>query len=159
GEDKLIGAMLTIVEPAKRGRYLTIPGGPIIDWKNKDLTDLFVSEIKRIAKEKKCVFIRVRPQLISDEFSKSIFISYGFKNAPIHLHAELTSQLDVTKSEEGLIKSMRKTTRYELKKAGLLNIKVEMSKDFKEIKKFYDLQVETSKRQGFVPFSYQYLYE
>ncbi len=29
---KLSGAMLSIVEKAKRGQYLIVPGGPIINW-------------------------------------------------------------------------------------------------------------------------------
>src|SRR5688500_3650643 len=51
--DKIIGTMLSVVESAKRGRYLTVPGGPIIDWNNKLLVKAFVNEIKTIAKENK----------------------------------------------------------------------------------------------------------
>src|SRR3972149_11791085 len=29
---KLVGVMLVIVEPAKRAKYLVVPGGPILDW-------------------------------------------------------------------------------------------------------------------------------
>jgi lipid II:glycine glycyltransferase (peptidoglycan interpeptide bridge formation enzyme) len=158
-KNKLVGVMLSIVEPARRGRYLTIPGGPIIDWKNNNLIKSFAEQIKIIAKENNCVFIRVRPQLKSDEFSKKIFQNLGFITAPMHLHAELTSQLDITKSEEELMIQMRKTTRYEVKKAIKENLKITTSTDEKEIKKFYDIQIETAKRQKFVPFSYKFLHE
>lgn len=158
-KNKLLGVMLAIREDAKRGKYLTVPGGPIIDWKNGSLVRKFISEIERIAKAEKCVFIRVRPQLKENNFSKSIFSKYGFVDAPMHLHAELTSKLDVTKSEEELLAGMRKTSRYEIKKGISLGIQVAVSKAPKEIKKFYDLQVLTSKRQGFVPFTYDFLYE
>ncbi len=157
--EKLVGVMLSIVEDAKRGRYLTIPGGPIINWRNTAVIKTFVEKVKEIAKKQQCVFVRVRPQLIADEFSKSLFKNSGFVDAPIHLHAELTSQLDITKTEEELLVGMRKTTRYELKKAGLLNIEIKTSKNPDEIKKFYDLQLETAHRQKFVPFSYEFLYE
>lgn len=156
---KLAGVMLSIVEDAKRGRYLTIPGGPIIDWENENLVADFVTEIKRIAINDKCVFVRVRSQLESNEFSRNIFKKYGFIKAPIHLHAELTSQLDITKPEDELLANMRKATRYEIKKAGSLGIKITKTTDPKAIKKFYDLEVLTSRRQGFVPFSYNFLYE
>jgi lipid II:glycine glycyltransferase (peptidoglycan interpeptide bridge formation enzyme) len=155
----LMGVMLSVVEPAKRGRYLTVPGGPIIDWQNKDGINVFANEIKQIAKENNCVFIRVRPQLESDEFSKKIFKNLGFTTAPMHLHAELTSQLDIARTEEELMARMRKATRYEIRKAIKENIKISASKDEKEIKRFYDLQIETSKRQKFVPFSYKFLHE
>jgi len=155
--NKLIGVMLSVVENAKRGRYLTVPGGPIIDWNNPNLIEAFVEETKRITKEQNCVFVRVRPQLESSEFSKSLFKKLGFINAPMHLHAELTSQLEITKTEDILLSQMRKTTRYEIKKAISQKIKLTASTDPSLIKKFYDLQIETSKRQKFVPFSYKYL--
>ncbi|MBI4096631.1 MAG: peptidoglycan bridge formation glycyltransferase FemA/FemB family protein [Candidatus Levybacteria bacterium] len=158
-KNKLVGVMLSVIEPARRGKYLTIPGGPIINWQNKDLIKSFSDEIKIITKENNCVFIRVRPQLKSDDFSKRIFKDLGFVKAPMHLHAELTSQLDIAKSEEELMAQMRKGTRYEIKKAIKENIKITTSQDEKDIKKFYDLQIETAKRQKFIPFSYKFLFE
>jgi len=156
---KLLGVMLSVVEPAKRGKYLTVAGGPLINWNKKELVKSFLNEIKKIAKENGCVFARVRPQLKLDEFSKNTFKNLGFKKAPVHLHAELTSQLDITKSEEGLLAQMRKTTRYEIKKAMQENIKITTSASPSDIKKFYDLQIQTAKRQKFVPFSYKFLHE
>ncbi len=157
--NKLIGVMLSVVENAKRGKYLTIPGGPIIDWEDETLINLFVKEIRNIAKKEGCVFIRVRPQLQSNDFSKNLFKRFGFINAPMHLHAELTSQLDITPTEEQLLANMRKATRYETKKALSLGIKIETNSDLKTIKKFYDLQLQTAKRQRFVPFSFEFLSE
>jgi lipid II:glycine glycyltransferase (peptidoglycan interpeptide bridge formation enzyme) len=157
--NKLVGIMLSVVEPAKRGRYLIVPGGPIIDWQNKSIVHAFTNRIKQIAKENNCVFIRVRPQLKSDDISKNIFKKLGFIKAPMHLHAELTSQLDITKPEEELMAQMRKGTRYEIKKAIKENIKITTSTDEEEIQKFYDLQIETARRQKFVPFSYKFLHE
>lgn len=156
---KLVGIMLSIIEPARRGKYLTVPGGPIIDWGDREAVRVFSEEIKKIARENNCVFIRIRPQLKSDEFSKNIFKDLGFIKAPMHLHAELTSQLDIAKSEEELLALIRKGTRYEIRKAIKENIKVTTSTDEEEMKKFYDVQVETAKRQKFVPFSYKFLHE
>jgi lipid II:glycine glycyltransferase (peptidoglycan interpeptide bridge formation enzyme) len=158
-KDKLAGIMLSIIEPAKRGRYLTVPGGPIIDWNNKNLVDAFLEEVKIISKKNNCVFVRVRPQLKSDEFSRKTFKNLGFITAPMHLHAELTSQLDITKPEEQLLTQMRKTTRYEIKRAIRENVKITTSIEEKDIKKFYEIQMETARRQKFVPFSYKFLHE
>lgn len=157
--NKLVGVMLSIVEPAKRARYLTVPGGPIIDFRNDDLINAFAKQIRTIAKDNNCVFVRVRPQLKSEEFSKNIFNKLGFIKAPMHLHAELTSQLDITKPEEELMSQMRKATRYEVRKALKDGVKITTSKNDQEIKKFYDIQIETANRQKFVPFSYDFLYK
>lgn len=156
---KLVGVMLALVENARRAKYLTVPGGPIIDWNDISLISAFVAEIKTIAKAEKCAFVRVRPQLVSDDFSKDIFAKNKFVNAPTHLHAELTSQIDVTKSEDELLAGMRKNTRYEVRKALSQNIEVAVTNEPSAIKEFYDIEVLTSRRQRFVPFSYEFLYE
>lgn len=151
----LAGVVLGIVEEARRGRYLTVPGGPIIDWDDQELVTVVFDEIKKIGIIEKCVFVRVRPQLLEDEGEK-LFGIYGFRKAPMHLHAELSNILDITKSEDEILSNMRKTTRYEIKKAMKIGVKVELSKDVSLIKKFYDLQIETAERQKFVPFSYSF---
>lgn len=152
----LEGVMLVIIEPAKRARYLVVPGGPIIDWDNKELITSFGKELRNLGKIHNCVFARVRPQLGDNDFSRETFSKLGFSDAPMYLHAELTSQLDIQKSEEELLGNMRKATRYEIKKATSLGIKVEQNGD-KNIRDFYNLQIETAKRQKFVPFSKNFL--
>ncbi len=153
---KLEGVMFCYIESSKRGRFLVIPGGPIINWDDKKMAKEFVSQVKRLAGENTCVFARCRPQLIDNETSKKLFEHLDFKKAPMYLHAELTSQLDITKSEEELMSNMRKATRYEVRKAGNLGIKVVKNGD-ENIKTFYELQIETAKRQKFVPFSRDFL--
>lgn len=156
--DQLVGVMLSVVEDARRGRYLTVPGGPIMDWQDQEQVQMFVSEIRRLAGADTCVFVRVRPQLESSDFSKTVFKEQGFVNAPIYLHAELTSQLDITRTPDELIANMRKATRYELKKAIRLGIKITSTEDPQALQQFYDLQLLTSDRQKFVPFSYKFLH-
>ncbi|HVZ12505.1 MAG TPA: peptidoglycan bridge formation glycyltransferase FemA/FemB family protein [Patescibacteria group bacterium] len=153
---KLLGLMFAYIETSKRGKFLVVPGGPIVDWKDKDLLKKFAEELRKIASDNSCVFVRCRPQLVDDNFSQVTFNKLGFKPAPMYLHAELTRQLDITKSEEELLANMRKATRYEVKKAEKLEIKIEKNGE-KNIEKFYDLQIETANRQKFVPFSKKFL--
>jgi lipid II:glycine glycyltransferase (peptidoglycan interpeptide bridge formation enzyme) len=155
----LVGVMLSVVEAAKRGTYLTVAGGPIIDWQDEALASAAFAEMRRIGREEGCVFVRIRPQLISDVFSQQLFARQGCRNAPMYLSAELTSQLDISRSEEALLQQMRKTTRYEIKKAVNLGVEISTSKDERLIREFYELQLETARRQKFVPFSYQFFLE
>lgn len=156
-QSKLIGVMLGAVEDARRGRFMAVAGGPIIDWQNDALVELFKQTLLDLGRQTKSVFIRVRPQLLSSPESMALYRNLGFRPAPMHLSAELTSQLDITKTEEELLAGMRKNTRYEIRKAQKNGIKVEMNTDLDQLKDFYDLQVQTSKRQHFVPFSYTFL--
>jgi lipid II:glycine glycyltransferase (peptidoglycan interpeptide bridge formation enzyme) len=157
--NNLVGIMLSIEESARRGKYLIVPGGPIIDWKDNILIDVAFSEMRNIARSSNLSFVRIRPQIIEDEFSKNIFKKNGARLSPMHLTADLTFQLDITKTEEELLANMRKATRYEIRKAEKLTINISSSKDEKKIKKFYELQLNTARRQKFVPFSYKFFYE
>jgi lipid II:glycine glycyltransferase (peptidoglycan interpeptide bridge formation enzyme) len=154
---KLVGVMLSVVENARRGRYLTVAGGPILDWDDEGLVAAAFLEMRRIGKETGSVFVRIRPQL--REGGREIFKRYGCVDAQMHLHAELSNILDISVPEDELLAQMRKTTRYEIKKGLKEGVRVEVSKDEGLIKEFYDLQIETARRQRFVPFSYLYLKE
>lgn len=156
---KLVGVLLGIVEPARRGRHLVIPAGPILDWHNRALIQTWVETIRQIAREHHCLFVRVRPQVTDTPEHRALFRSLGFRRAPMHLHAELTSQLDLSRSDEELRKNMRKGTRYELKQAEKLGIQVEVADTDKYLNEFCDLQLETARRQKFVPFSRKFLTE
>lgn len=156
-DKKLVGVMLGIIEKAKRATYLTVAGGPLIDWSEQGVVKIFKQSLEDIAKEENCSFVRVRPQILENPQNVKLFDSLGFQKAQMHLHAELTRQIDLTKPLDQLLSEMRKTTRYEVKKAQGLGIEIKTSQDPKDIDSFYDLQIETAKRQGFVAFSKDFL--
>ena len=158
-DNKLVAVMLSTIEPARRGRYLTVPGGPITDWQDKLLNQEIMAEMIRIAKVEKCVFVRVRPQLLDSPDSRKLLKDLGLRPAPMHLHAELTSQLDITKSEDELMTGLRKNTRYELRRAKNRGIKITHTTDDKAINQFYELQLQTAQRHGFVPYGKAFLGE
>lgn len=154
------GMFQGLVEPAKRGRHLIIPGGPLLknyfsllQWRQA------ITLMKEIAVKEKCVFIRIRPQAENSNQLSEIAKRIGFIPAPMHLHAQLTRLLDLSLSDEELLTQMRKSTRYEIRRALKMGIKVEQSDDEKLIDDFIGLQDETAKREGFVPFPKEYLLE
>lgn len=157
--EKLVGVMQAIVERGKRATYLTVPGGPLIDWDDEEVKGVFLGEIKQIAAVNKCSFVRVRPQVKNSDVNHKMFKKWGFVLAPMHLHAQLTLKLDLGKTDDQLMAEMRKATRYEIRQAIKLGITVEQSTDPDKMDAFYDLQLATASRQAFVPFSEKYLKE
>ncbi len=75
----------------------------------------------------------------------------------MHLHAETTWVLDLDLPEEQLLKNMRKNTRYAIKKAKKLKVKVQISNKLTDADQLYNLQLETVKRKKFIPFSKKFL--
>jgi lipid II:glycine glycyltransferase (peptidoglycan interpeptide bridge formation enzyme) len=154
------GMFQAIVEPAKRGRHLIVPGGPLLkNYFSLPQWQQAVTLLKEIALKEKCVFIRIRPQAENYDRLSEIAKQIGFLPAPMHLHAQLTRILDLTKTDEELLSEMRKSTRYEIKKSLKMGIRVEQSQDENLIDDFIRLQAETAKREGFVPFSKKFLLE
>ncbi|MBR3179999.1 peptidoglycan bridge formation glycyltransferase FemA/FemB family protein [Candidatus Saccharibacteria bacterium] len=145
------GYALIIVRNAKRGRYLEIPCGPLIDWGNKALLREVINIIVKIAKQENCGFVRIRPQLLATADNLNLLKSHGFKKSPMHLAAEHTVMIDLKKSEEELLASMRRQTRYEVRRATKLGLKVKKSNSEAIFHEFHQTQVETAKRQHFIP--------
>ncbi|MBR3323734.1 peptidoglycan bridge formation glycyltransferase FemA/FemB family protein [Candidatus Saccharibacteria bacterium] len=140
-----------IVKSARRGRYLEIPGGPVIDWSNKAEVSAAFTKIREIAKENKCVFIRLRPQLLKNDENLAILRAAGARIAPMHLHAEHTVIIDLTKSEEELLADMRRQTRYEVRRAAKLGIEVKSGNSEELFREFHSAQSITARRQHFIP--------
>lgn len=145
------GWVLMIVRSAKRGRYLEIPCGPLIDWQNKDLIRQVFAKIKEVGKQEKCVFVRVRPQLLKTEENLQILADLKLKKSPMHLAAEHTVMVDLAPTTEEMLARMRRQTRYDVRRAGKLGITVEKGNSEALMREFHTVQAETAGRQNFVP--------
>lgn len=140
-----------IVKNAKRGRYLEIPGGPLVDWQDQAAVTAVFAKIRETAKRERCVFVRIRPQLRRTEQNLQLMQQLGLKSAPMHLHAEHTVILDLTKKTDELMSAMRRQTRYEVRRAQKMGIRVTYSTDETTFQEFYQAQQETAARQNFIP--------
>jgi lipid II:glycine glycyltransferase (peptidoglycan interpeptide bridge formation enzyme) len=166
--DNLISVAFFYKIQAKRGTFLFIPHGPTVIRAIRGRASVNISEdgplsillekLKEIAKEEKCDFIRIAPILERNDENIKIFKNLGFREAPIHIHPELTWELDITSLEEELLMKMRKTTRYLIKQAQKnKDIEIIKSENLKELEEFNKLYQETVDRHHFVPFSFDYL--
>jgi lipid II:glycine glycyltransferase (peptidoglycan interpeptide bridge formation enzyme) len=145
---------------AKRGKFLFVPHGPVINetlnTKDKrDIMQIFVQQISDLAREEGASFIRISPILEKNEENQNMFLELGFKDAPMHASAyEATWKLDLLANSEDLVHQMRKTTRYLVRKASTNpDISIEITSDPKNIEIYQKLNREVSKRQNFIPFS------
>ena len=149
---------LGIVKDARRGRYLEIPGGPLVDWRDhKQVKKIFESIIAE-AKKEKCVFVRFRPQLQKTAENEKAILALkqdagglDLRDAPMHLHAQNTIILDLNKSEDEILMAMRRQTRYEVRRSEKLGLKVSEDSSEKTFKEFHFVQTETARRQNFIP--------
>jgi lipid II:glycine glycyltransferase (peptidoglycan interpeptide bridge formation enzyme) len=156
-DGQIVAAYTGVIETAKRGKYLAIAGGPILDWSDKSLVKAVFADIRQEGKQHDCVFVRIRPQLEKSEKAHKIFASQSAKPAPMYLSVEHAGVLDLTKTEEEILAGMRQRLRRALRKAEKANITVEKSTDPAKIKEFYQIELETARRQKFIAFSEDFL--
>ena len=108
---RLLDPILVIKIVARRGTYLLVPHMIV------PFTEEILGKLKTIAVHERCDFIRVCPLIENTEENRSKFKRFKFRNAPIHVHTELSWVLDIAPNEEDLLQNMRKTTRYSIRKA------------------------------------------
>ncbi len=156
-DENIIAAYVGQVETAKRGTYMAIAGGPIMDWGKKSLREAIFADIKAQAEAAKCVFVRIRPQILETEKNRKLFKDLGMRPAPIYLSVELAGVLDLNKSEEEILAGAAQGLRRKIRKAEKNGITVTTSTDPKDIHEFYKIELETAKRHGFVEFSESFL--
>lgn len=155
--DTIVGGWQGIVKNARRGRYLEVPGGPLINWDDTAQVTAVTNQLRAAAKEHNCVFVRIRAELHDAPQYRATLTQAGFTKAPFHLHAEHTNVLDLGPSEEGLLSAMRRQTRYEVRRGLKKDITVSWSSTPEAIDEFFAVQTDTAQRQGFIPPSQKFL--
>ena len=162
-----ISIILAVKIKAKRGAYLLVQHGPIIQNSNLRIQnynskfkifETITNKLKEIAKTEHCSLIRIASLFERNEENKKMFRNLGFREAPMHANAyEATWKLDITPSEEELLKNMRKSTRYLIHQAQKNNgIEIFQSQKKEDVDFFDNLLREVAKTQHFVPFSTEY---
>jgi lipid II:glycine glycyltransferase (peptidoglycan interpeptide bridge formation enzyme) len=150
---ELKGVALVVKVKARRGTFLFVPHGPIGE---KEILPVLVNKLKELARKERACFIRIAS--IWNKENTKLFKNLGFKDAPIHMHPELTWELDITYEEEEILRGMRKTTRYLIKQAYKNeDIEIIKSTDINDLEKFDQVYEKTALRHNFVPFSLDYV--
>lgn len=154
----LLGLSLVFKEEARRGAHLVVPHGPMIKSQRKQVFDCLLERVKRVAREEGAAFIRVAPIWRREERNKEIFEEEDLREAPIHIHPEVTWQLDLEPSEKEILMGMRKNTRYYVRKARENEkIEVKRSRGLEDLNTFNRLYRKTAERHDFTPFSGEYI--
>jgi lipid II:glycine glycyltransferase (peptidoglycan interpeptide bridge formation enzyme) len=159
---KLLSVAQVIKVEAKRGTFLFVPHGPVFQSQvisnKQQVLKILLEELERIAKQESASFIRITPILERNEENIKLFEDLGFREAPIHVHPELTWELDISLPEEELLMKMRKTTRYLIRKGlKIKDIDILQTKDLNNLEEFDELYQTTADRHEFTPFSFDYL--
>jgi peptidoglycan pentaglycine glycine transferase (the first glycine) len=118
--------------------WLEIPRGPLVE-KGKS-ADKLMEEVAALAKSEKAIFVRMSP------YEEPKLTAYRLLPTASDHHPQTTLVLDLSLSEEDLLKQMKPKGRYNIKVAEKNGVTI---RENQGADPFYDLLVKTTGRDGF----------
>ncbi len=119
-----------------------------------------IDKLTQIGREKHAVFIQLEPNILPSshhEFVEGTLAHTGWLLPSHHpLFTKYTFVLDLTQSEEELLKQMHPKTRYNLKLAQKHGVKISQDDSPKKFDQYIKLVQETTNRQRFYAHSPEY---
>ena len=162
--DKLISAFQLTIHKIPKTPW-TIGYLPKGDMPTKELLD----ELRKIGREEKCIFIQLEPNIIVIPVKTGIQTSgspigvgddklknLGLQPAAHPLFTKYTFILDLTKSEEELLKNMHPKARYNIKVAQKHSVEIIEDSSDEAFEAYLNLTKETTQRQGFFAHTENY---
>ncbi len=150
--EKLIGGAMVGKFPFQKGNYLYIPQGPVLSYEGKGAQEIFdglISEVDQIANlkgESLTSHLRIDPRLTNlPGFFKR------FQKAPLDKEPLKTILIDLSYTEEQLLKQMKPKGRYNIKLAQRHEVEVtttNLQSGLKDFLKFYAQTVERKQFKG-----------
>lgn len=146
------------------GFSLTLHKIPKTNWQigylpKGDLpTRELLEELRRIGKENRCVFIQLEPNVLESQMTdaSSQMSGLGLIQAAHPLFTKYTFLLDLTKSEETLLKEMHSKARYNIRVAQKHGVEVVEDNSDEAFDAYWQLMEETTKRQNFYAHTKEY---
>lgn len=105
-DDKIVAAALVLIKHLPLNFCMMyIPRGPVMDYKNHELVEFYLTSLRKWAKKKKCVFITLDPALPIRQF-------YMEHEADTTYDKDVLSFIDSVKAMGGVFKGFTKDMKY-----------------------------------------------
>jgi len=156
--DNLVGGSLVLSTHAKRGNFLYLPYGPIINTDNRVAAfGKILIFLEKFAKKNNYDFLRFSPFVPHTEEEATMYKELGFKKAPIHSLAENTWLLELKQPEDQILSKMNKNHRNLINRCKREGVIIKLDKDPKYLSEFNKIHDETAKRHKFHRFTNEYV--
>jgi len=163
-ENNEIVALATILErkiPVVGTPIFYASRGPVVDRNNVKLLDLVLAEIRKLAKTRGAIFLKIDPDVPSSEKGlEQYLLTKGFQSAESGkgfegVQPKYVFRLDITPDEDTLLANMQQKTRYNIRLAVKKGVKVRRGTR-EDLPEFYRVLKETTERDHFLVRAYSY---
>jgi len=149
---KLAGIFQTVDVRARRGSFLHVRHGPVLADTDIRVWKQTCAFLKDEARRKHMVFVRMNPLIADTTENRTRFTALGMQPAAIHrMDGEHCWVLTLSQTEDAILAGMRKTTRYEIRRAEKEGVSVRITTAPSDLDAFFSLYRATSDRHGFIP--------
>ncbi|CAN5342805.1 peptidoglycan bridge formation glycyltransferase FemA/FemB family protein [soil metagenome] len=143
------------------GNLLTIHKVPVLNKKiaifekGPSPTKEMLNNLKKFGKENNLIFIKLEPNVIKNDNLSALLRSSGAVPGKT-IFTPSTFQIDLTKSEDELMKSFNSKTRYNIRLAERKGVTVTEDNSDAAFEKYLELTKETTQRDQFFAHSKKY---
>jgi peptidoglycan pentaglycine glycine transferase (the first glycine) len=149
---------------------LYAPKGPLLDWSDQSLVDRILSDLKKITKDEKSLFIKIDPDVVygtgipatNGEATQDEGVNLqdtlqhtGWHFSENQIQFRNTVIIDLTQSDDRLLEKMKQKTRYNIRLATKKGVQVQKG-SLQDSFILYKMYAETSLRNGFTIRERQY---
>lgn len=118
-------------------------------------TNKLITDLKTIGERNNLIFIKLEPNIVKTNSTIKLIADSKLVKGKT-LFTPTTFWIDLTLSEEELMKSFSSKTRYNIRLAQKHGVKIEIDNSDKAFDKYLKLTEETNKRQGFYSHTPKY---
>lgn len=133
---------------------LTLPFGKCFLYSSSPNSLNFLDKIKKIGNMENAIFFKYEPMIMKHEtWNVKHLQKAGFKLSNKPAQPQRTQVVDLTKSEEELLKAMHQKTRYNIKIAARNGVEVKISDN---VSNFWEILQKTAERDKFYTHTKEY---
>lgn len=118
--------------------------------------EFIIENLKKIGEENSCLFIKLEPNVETSEEKIKALESLGLTLSKKPLFTKYTFQLDLSKSEDDLMRQMKEKTRYNVRLAERKGVIVKQEDNEQSFGDYLSLMRETTLRNNFFAHDEQY---
>lgn len=157
GEIKAGISILSRKLPGINKALFYAPRGPIVDFTDKASLTALIDGICVEAALRNAIVLKIDPEIDgSDNNAADALIAAGFIKKKKQVQPRATYFIDLTRTEDDILKSFEEKTRYNIRLADKKGVKVMEESTQSGLESFYKLYKETCKRDTFLihPMNY-----
>ena len=148
GPDIVAGAQLLVRRLPFGLRMAYVPKGPLVDWQDDALCRDMFDGLHRYCHSHHAFALKIEPDLIDSPTVEGWLLENGFVRTPHRIQPRRTILIDLSPSEDEILRRMKSKTRYNIRLSERKGVRVhEGGRD--DLSSFARLMAVTGRRDGF----------